>query len=99
MQERQPSLFGRDDTFLGACEAVGEDFGFNPLYLRLALGVALLWNPLAVGGVYLALAAIVLASRLIAPDPSRSSHSLQPAAPKRPTAANEATPAPEAIAA
>jgi phage shock protein PspC (stress-responsive transcriptional regulator) len=41
------SVLTRDDTFFGVCEALGEDFGFNPFYLRLALGVGLIWNPLA----------------------------------------------------
>lgn len=67
----QPSLFSRDDTFLGVCEALGEDFGFNPLYLRVTLGVLILWNPAMVIGAYLALGAIVALSRWVYP--SRSS--------------------------
>ena len=27
----------RNDTILGVCEAIGQDFGFNPLWLRLGV--------------------------------------------------------------
>ena len=30
------NLFTRDDTFFGICEGVGEDFGFNANWRRLA---------------------------------------------------------------
>jgi phage shock protein C len=69
MQSYQPAIFWREDTLLGVCEALGEDFGFNPLFLRVALSVGLLWDPLLMIYAYLALAAIVLASRLLAPNP------------------------------
>jgi len=36
MDNETTNLFRRRDTFFGICEAVGQDFGFNPLYLRLA---------------------------------------------------------------
>jgi len=64
------NVLARDDTFLGVCEALGEDFGFNPIYLRIVLGVGLLWNPLAMIGAYLALGAIVLVSRLLVRNPA-----------------------------
>ena len=63
------NLFTRDDTLLGVCEALGQDFGFNPLWLRLAFTLAVFWNPVAAIGVYLALGTAVLLSRLIFPDP------------------------------
>lgn len=72
MQGSKANLFMRDDTFLGVCEAIGEDFGFNPLFLRLAFGVSVLWNPAAVLVAYLGLAIIVLASRLLFPNPKRA---------------------------
>jgi phage shock protein PspC (stress-responsive transcriptional regulator) len=28
---QQPSLIARDETFLGVCAGLGEDFGINPL--------------------------------------------------------------------
>jgi phage shock protein PspC (stress-responsive transcriptional regulator) len=69
MQTSQPSLFARDHTLLGVCEALGEDFGFNPIFLRVPLAVLLLLNPVAVIGTYLALGALVLLTRWIAPNP------------------------------
>jgi phage shock protein C len=61
--------FTREDTLFGVCEAIGEDFRFNPLLLRIAFGAGLFLNPmLAIGG-YAAAGAIVLISRLVAPNP------------------------------
>ena len=56
------------ENLFGICAALGEDFGFDPLYLRIALSVGILWNPLAMFGGYAALGLVVLATRLIAPD-------------------------------
>jgi phage shock protein C len=69
----QTALPLRDDTFLGVCQAIGEDFGFNPNWLRVPLAVALLWNPLAVFGVYAAAGLVVLASRLLVRNPRAAS--------------------------
>ncbi len=70
MREFQPTnVLTRDDTFLGICEAIGEDFGISPFLLRLALGVTLVWSPLAAIGAYAALGVVVGLSRLIAPNP------------------------------
>jgi phage shock protein C len=63
------NLFTRDDTIFGVCEALGQDFGFNPLYLRVLLASALLWNPPVVVGTYLGAGLIVMVSRLLAPNP------------------------------
>ena len=63
--------FTREDTVLGICEALGEDFRFNPLLLRLAFGVGLFINPFMTIGAYLAAGAVVLVSRLISPNPRR----------------------------
>jgi phage shock protein C len=71
MEDQHTNLIARDDTFLGVCQGIGEDFGFNPLYLRVALSVSLLWNPETVLGAYAALAVIVLFSRLVFPNPRR----------------------------
>jgi phage shock protein C len=70
MQNVQPSLFARDDTFLGVCEGLGEDLGVNPLFLRLPLVPLLFFYPIAVIGFYLAAGAVVLATRLLFPDPA-----------------------------
>lgn len=64
------SIAARDDTLLGVCFALGEDFGFNPLYLRVPLGAIVLWSlPLALAA-YAALGVMVAVSRWIAPDPA-----------------------------
>jgi phage shock protein PspC (stress-responsive transcriptional regulator) len=63
------SIIARDDTLLGVCFALGEDFGFNPFYLRFALAAVVLWSLPAALGAYAALGSIVALSRLIAPDP------------------------------
>jgi phage shock protein C len=57
----------RSYTFLGVCEAIGEDFGFNANYLRVPLGAIVVFNIWAALGAYLALGVIVLASRLLFP--------------------------------
>jgi phage shock protein PspC (stress-responsive transcriptional regulator) len=56
------------DNLLGICNALGEDFSFNPLWLRLALGAAFVIQPLGVVVGYLALGLVVLASRLAFPN-------------------------------
>ena len=40
MQESRSNLFTSDDTLFGVCEALGQDFGFNPIYLRVTLAVS-----------------------------------------------------------
>ena len=69
MQASQPNLFLRDDTLLGVCQGIGDDFGFNPLWLRIAFAAALIWNPVYDVSAYLALGAVVLVSRLIVRNP------------------------------
>ncbi|HYG46844.1 MAG TPA: PspC domain-containing protein [Allosphingosinicella sp.] len=71
MQTSSIPVYARDHTLLGICEALGEDFGFNPLLLRIPLAVCLLLNPYAVAGTYIALGVIVAVSRLLAPNPRR----------------------------
>ena len=61
--------FTREDTLFGVCEALGEDFRFNPLLLRVAFGAGLFLNPmLAIGG-YAAAGVVVGLSRLLSPNP------------------------------
>lgn len=79
MQTSQPSLIARDHTLLGVCEALGEDFGFNPMFLRVPFAALLLLSPTAVIGAYLALGVVVLLTRLISPNP-RSVARTRPAA-------------------
>ncbi len=35
----------RNDTILGVCEALGQDFGFNPTWLRLAFIAPIFFAP------------------------------------------------------
>lgn len=66
--DRKP-LASPKDNLLGICNALGEDFGFNPLWLRLALGAAFVLQPVGVVTSYLALGLLVLVSRLAFPNP------------------------------
>jgi phage shock protein C len=65
--EREPALPLRGDTILGVCEAVGQDLGFHPNWLRIPFGALLLWNPIVVIGTYLGLGCVVAVSRWFFP--------------------------------
>lgn len=71
MQTYQPSLIARNDTLLGVCEAIGEDFGFNPTWLRAAFAVMVFFNLVLAAGIYLAAGAVVLLTRRLYPSPRR----------------------------
>jgi len=66
-QVNQVALPLRSHTILGVCEAIGEDFGFNPTYLRVPFAAIVLYSPLIAIYAYLALGVVVLASRMLAP--------------------------------
>src|SRR5947208_11179860 len=66
-QDNQAALPLRSHTILGVCEAIGEDFGFNPILLRIPLAASVIWQPYLAIGVYFALGAMVLVSRLLFP--------------------------------
>lgn len=69
----------RDHTILGVCEAIGEDFGFNPTWLRVPLAACVLVSiEYAIVG-YLVLGLVVLASRLLFPNP-KLAHQAAPVA-------------------
>ncbi|MGZ8281800.1 MAG: PspC domain-containing protein [Allosphingosinicella sp.] len=68
MQTDTTNLIARSDTFLGVCEALGEDFGINSNWFRIAFAVSLLLNPKVVVLTYLGLAVIVFLSRLVVPN-------------------------------
>jgi phage shock protein C len=68
-QENQVALPMRSHTILGVCEAIGEDFGFNPTFLRVPFAAIVLYSPMIAIGAYLALGVVVLASRLLFPRP------------------------------
>src|SRR3982751_6833341 len=54
-------------TILGVCEGIGEDFGFNPVFLRVPFAAAVLWSPTITLATYFLLGAAVLVSRLLFP--------------------------------
>ena len=66
-QANQVALPLRSHTIFGVCEAIGEDFGFNPVLLRVPLAASVLWSPMWAIIAYLALGVVVLASRLLFP--------------------------------
>lgn len=61
------STLNRADTMLGVCQALGQDFGFDPLWLRLAFAAGLFWNTGAMIAGYLALAAAIGVARWLTP--------------------------------
>jgi phage shock protein C len=68
-QEDQIAIPLRSHTILGVCEAIGADFGFNPVFLRVPFAAVVLYSiPLAIGA-YFALGGLVLLSRLLFPKP------------------------------
>ena len=75
------NLFLRNDTMLGVCQGLGEEFGFNPTWLRLALAFGVLWNPPAVVAIYLALGASLAAGRWFFPARSAAPSASAPAVP------------------
>lgn len=76
MQAPQPSVRQEDNIF-GVCAALGQDFGFNPLWLRLAFGAALLFNPVAVISTYAVAGIIVAVSRLLYPNRRRKVRTIE----------------------
>ena len=58
----------RNDTLLGVCEAIGQDFGFNPLWLRLAFIPPMFFSATWTIAAYLTLGAVVAATRYFAPN-------------------------------
>src|SRR5215213_6518813 len=68
-QQSYVALPLRVHTILGVCEGLGEDFRINPTLLRIPLAGLVLWSPLMAAGIYFALGAVVLASRLLFPRP------------------------------
>ena len=67
MQQNQVALPMRAHTILGVCEAIGEDFGFNPVLLRVPFAAGVLWSPTIMLATYFVLGAAVFASRLLFP--------------------------------
>ena len=89
MQATRFSFITREDTLLGVCAALGEDFGFNPLWPRMIFAVLLLWNPVLVLSTYFGLFALIVVARLVFPN-ARGSE--QPQAEAEAPAHDNATP-------
>jgi len=88
MQIYQPSIIARNDTLLGVCAAIGEDFGFNPVWLRVVFAITVFFNLFLAIGLYLALGMVVLLTRRIYPGRRQLLETVAVAAPM------EAAPAP-----
>lgn len=70
----------RGDNLLGVCEAVGQELGFNPNWLRIPFAALLFWNPAVVVGSYLGLGVIVGLTRLLLPVSRKPSVKAEPVA-------------------
>jgi phage shock protein PspC (stress-responsive transcriptional regulator) len=71
----------RGDTFLGVCEAIGQDFGINPNWLRIAFAPFIMFSPVITLSVYLGLGAVVAAARWFYPVEERTAAPSAKAAP------------------
>ncbi len=83
-QVNQVALPLRSHTILGVCEALGEDFGFNPVLLRIPFAASVIYSPTLAIGAYFGLGVVVLASRLLFPKAKSA-----PMVSEQPVVANE----------
>ena len=70
MSSAQSSVFTRDDTFFGVCEALGEDLRIHPNLLRVGFALALFFNTIAAIGAYLGLGLFIAVLRWFVPNPA-----------------------------
>ncbi len=80
-QENQIALPLRNHTILGVCEAIGEDFGFNPVFLRVPFAATVLWSPVMAIAAYFAVGAVVLLSRVLFPVARHSTKAVEQPSP------------------
>ena len=66
-QNRAVPLPLRNDTMLGVCAGLGEEFGFSPNYLRVAIASLFLVSFKIAIGIYLALGIALAVGRLLFP--------------------------------
>ena len=85
--ERHVALPLRGDTFLGVFEAIGQDLGINPNWLRVPYAALILVNPTVVIASYPVLGIVVVVSRWIFPVSKRKAAAEQ-ASPSAPTPGN-----------
>lgn len=86
----QPAI--KKDNLFGICHALGEELGFNPLWLRLTLAVALLWNPVLVLAAYFYAGLVMLIARWLLPRRRRVATGSHAAATAEAVADNAALP-------
>jgi len=67
MQFTRNSLSLRSDTLFGVCEALGQDFGINANWFRVAFAFAVIYNLEYAVLAYACVGALVLLSRIIYP--------------------------------
>lgn len=67
-QANRTNLILRNDTILGVCEALGQDFGINANWFRVAFCLPVFWNPVAVIAAYFGVGAVVAVTRLAFPN-------------------------------
>jgi phage shock protein C len=61
-------IIDRQAAIFGVCEALGDDFRISANWFRVALVPLILWQPLWTVVGYVAVGAVVLATRLVFPD-------------------------------
>jgi hypothetical protein len=59
------NVFLRHDTIFGTCQTIGDEFGFNPNWLRAPLAAAILASPTGAIGFYLGLSIVVLVASFL----------------------------------
>lgn len=96
IDSRPTPLLLRNDTMLGVCTGLGDDFGFNPNYLRVLIASLFLVSFKIAIGIYLALGLALAIGRLLFPSRREAKPEVTGA---RPALANDAGPVPEALAA
>ena len=89
MTTQKASLFAREDTMLGICQGLGEDLGFHPNYLRIALGLGLFLSPVGTVAAYAALGVLVFGSRLLFPSRRAESAETEQVSAVTPVAGND----------
>lgn len=83
-QQDQIALPLRNHTILGVCEAIGEDFGFNPVFLRVPFAAMVLWSPVIAIAAYFGVGAVVLLSRVLFPNGKSTQHVAEQPSPAMP---------------
>ena len=91
------NLLTRPDTFFGVCEAIGQDFGFHPNFLRIAFAGFAFWNPAGAVAAYAATALVVALTRWLYPSPQPTAAAEAPEAPAAGPVVEEQAPEAEPV--